>query len=217
MASQKASKGFPWRYALIFGVVALLAAGFILNPSRTESQITTPVPGDPGYFDPVASASAARQFAGPNSKLISMVARNVRSDGTMDLTAVVVPNETDYQFIRPVDAPTRVPTSPGQQWYQPINVSVSRPGEMIDAHESNTHSTYYNAGMQRNLDNPLPRLVGTVTDDPRCSFQQLWKVALQMGAPANALAVISYDHTGYHFAITGTRIYLSFDLNCQLQ
>ena len=52
---------------------------------------------------------------------------------------------------------------------------------------------------------------------PRCSFAALWAQAEQRGAPANAVATITYDTSGYDFAIRETSILLRFDSNCRMR
>ena len=50
---------------------------------------------------------------------------------------------------------------------------------------------------------------------PSCSFATLWKTALERGAPADAVATIEYDASGYRFEIRGTAVRLRFGLDCR--
>ena len=52
---------------------------------------TTAPPGDLNHFDPIAAFAAASSYAGPEAKLLSLFAKDVRSDGTMDLEAEYFP------------------------------------------------------------------------------------------------------------------------------
>ena len=49
---------------------------------------------------------------------------------------------------------------------------------------------------------------------PSCPFGQLWKQAQQRGAPADVVAIIRYDATGYAFEANGRDFRLRFSADC---
>ena len=185
-------------------------------------------PGDASHFDPVASLGAVRAYAGTDSRLVSINARFVRADGTMDLPADYQPSPTvEYRFLREIAAPaTALPVGAGGnadgRWHEPVRVVVSRPGRFrsvrrIGGPVGGADLQYYSRGMERESDPPSGRALAADVPSPRCSFKRLWDQALANGAAASSVAVIEYDRDGYDFRIRDTRFVMTFDPDCAVR
>lgn len=193
--------------------------------SIPESKNSIAVVGDATKFDPIVGFVQAAAFAGGDVKLVSLEAQYVKSDGTMDLTADYKAR-VDYEFVRelsepPVDAP---PVGAGgsldDKWYEPIRVSVYDPGRVMHVTSMGGNfsysGNYVHKGMERDISKPTSKLNDPLLDPPTCSFDDLWVIAVEKGAPENAVATITYDDKGYEFSIRDTKIDLFFDQRCQL-
>ena len=198
----------------------LIASGF-----RDEGEESAAVSGDPISFDPVASLPEVKEFSGEGSKLLSIDAMYVRSDGTLDLTATSYRPTVDYEFYRETAAPEDAPPigaggSIERKWYETVTVSVYRPGETrhVTSMGGGINKSYYytNKGMDRSVDGPTGVVPGVELAEPKCSFADLWKVALEEGAAEDAVAMIEYTEDGYDFSISGLDINLEFDAECTL-
>lgn len=166
--------------------------------------------GDGNHFDPIVAYPAIAKYAGSDLQLSSIHIYYVRSDGTLDLNAKSYQPHVYYYFFermdgRPTDAP---PVGAGgklnERWYLPVDVDVTAPSHAGDKPE-------------------LRRYEGKATNDtqqaipaPTCSVRRLWSVALEKGAPPDAVATIDYGDNGYYFRISDTSVSLSFDFKCQL-
>jgi hypothetical protein len=217
------------------GVAVLaVAAPNILNNligSITGAQMpqSKPVPGAASSFDPVSTFEAVRQFAGENAQLISLRASNVRSDGTLDLTATYSPGpRVDYRFAREIPRPADAPpvgaggTGTGP-WYEPITVEAYQPGQRRQVTTIGggvkTSYQYVNEGMTRTVSSASTSLGGTLVDAPTCPFKDLWQTVLEANSKAqkDAVASITYDSDGYDFVISGLGVSLHFDMACRLK
>lgn len=192
---------------------------------------TQPIPANTtaDAFDPVAALPGVRSFAGDGALLAEIYATSVRPDGTINLNATYTPAPyVDYQFYRPVPRPDDAPpigaggTSDGQ-WYEPIEISAYQPGRMSQISSTgggvSVRTQFVNQGLARDADDPTTSVSFDTDDsllDPACSFAELWRLALSQGAPQEAVATISYDSSGYDFAISGV-LSLRFDRDCKLR
>ncbi|HJR73968.1 MAG TPA: hypothetical protein VJ806_10065 [Luteimonas sp.] len=211
----------------VLAVVAfglLIAAIFFYSSSKLAH--TVPPPGDPSRFDPVAGYAQVAAFAGADVRLLSIDARFVRSDGTMDLEAEYRPSpNARYHFLREVPAPAKAPPvgaggNADGRWYEQVQVEVSRPWEFrsvrsIGASGSASYQ-YFNRGMQRRADPPSGRAPAATAPAPVCAFSRLWRNAIARGAPATAVARIEYDARGYEFSIDGLRFSMRFGVDCSV-
>jgi hypothetical protein len=68
--------------------------------------------------------------------------------------------------------------------------------------------------MDLDTDNPIGSKPATIPM-PRCSFATLWEQALQDNIPAEAVARITYDESGYEFSISDLDYYAQFDMDCR--
>jgi hypothetical protein len=205
--------------------VMLVITGLVIRYVITPFMIsgggmvdTRPVPGDATRFDPVAAYNDIMAYAGSGAQLVSITATYVRSDGTQDLTASYYPY-TNYDFVLEVPTPADAPpvgaggTTSGT-WYEPIEIRAYQPNQWRKVSGTNNYS-YMNQGMQRDTSSPSasePQIIRA----PKCSFADLWEVALRRDAPRNAVAIIEYDQEGYSFIISDVSIYLQFDAECNL-
>lgn len=197
-----------------------------MSEMMPESKNSIAVVGDVTVFDPIlAIPGQVSDFAGDEVKLISLEAKFVKSDGTMDLTAGYHAR-ADYEFVRvldepPADAP---PVGAGGSlddlWFEPVRVSVYDPG--VVRHITSTggnfsySGNYVHKGMEIDVGKPVSKLSKPWVDMPVCSFGSLWTLAIGKGAPKDAVATITYDENGYEFVIRDAKIDLLFDENCQV-
>jgi hypothetical protein len=192
---------------------------------------TTPISGDAAAFDPFDALEEVWAFAGAGALLAEIEAAQVRSDGTQNLNASYAPPRprTTYVFFREVARPEDAPPlgasgSGGDQWYEPITVEAYQPGAMSQITQSgggmNIQTQFVNQGLKREVEAPTNNLSfydGGFVEAPKCSTRQLWAVALERGAPAEAVASITYNADGYEFNIPGANVSLEFDGNCRLR
>ncbi len=199
---------------VIFGCGAVVtgatyAVGYFVRGTR-------PIPGDASKFDPFASLPQVEQFAGDGMQLVRIDMEYVKSDGTLDLTANYSAQVT-YAFahVLTTTPSNEAPLGAGGSASGGVNaerafVMLVKPGPA-----GTYRDQYYNFGMERSTA-PAEALTQPIIPAPQCALTQLWQAAIKQGAPANAVAVISYDNSGYDFNIDAANVHLSFDENCQL-
>jgi hypothetical protein len=184
---------------------------------------TYPLKADPNHFDPFKALGEIRAKAGKNAHLTEIEVEYVRSDGTMNLNATYTPApRVTYTFEVPLDkAPADAPpvgagsTGPGSVWMQKVEIEVYEPGQGRSVTKTSGNSrvqyTYHNEGMD--IERRTPRMEDIKDDigDPKISAADLWKIALQKGAPKDAVATIDYRKSGFRFDITGVNIFFNCD------
>lgn len=201
------------------GFVALLGTFlyiviFTNTCAKMMGEETYPLASDPKRFDPFKGIAEARSKAGTGARLVEVEASFVRSDGTMDLTATYKPApRVTYTFEVPAEkAPSDAPPigagrSPGDVWLQRVRIECYEPGQRRSVTRisggSRSQYQYTNEGMDVDRGTPqmgkLPEDIG----DPKVSTVDLWKAGLAKGAPADAVARITFDKDGYEFSVTG--------------
>jgi hypothetical protein len=206
---RKASRGSR---ALWIGPLALACA--------CEKQGTTP-PGDLNRFDAIAALPEVTAYAAPGAQLLSIEARHVKSDGTLDLEAPYEPVVL-YRFVgqllpegrsepgHPLGA--QPPASPANTH---VLVRVERPHRRVvgqDVGPGRGSHFVYRRGMLRF---ETRRDEYDVVPPPSCSFVGLWEQARDRGVPPEAVARICYDRRGYVFSIEGTDHAIHFDAGCR--
>jgi hypothetical protein len=197
--------------------------GLVGAVTNAEMIQTRPVAGDPTRFDPIASFESIQAFAGEGAQLVELEARFVRADGTLDLTATYTPSPTvDVEFALAVEPPADAPpvgAGGGGQWYREITISAFTLNQTRRVTTSGggfrTSYTYTNEGMTRDIDDAR-RDDPTFIAAPTCPFADLWAVAIERGAPPDAVAIIDYDDEGYEFRISDAGVRLEFDAECRL-
>lgn len=215
----------------ILAAVMAFAIPAALNPLfkswfDVDLDPTVVPPGDLRAFDPIATFAAVRAYAGDGARPVSMRATYVRPDGTLDLNADLTPSpNVSYEFVREIRPGPDAPpigagvNASGTQW-QTIVVTVGSPGKTVYVRrlggKVNAQYYYTNKGMQKDERQPRGSNDETVVPDPSCPFADLWKKAIERGAPAQAVAVISYDDDGYDFRINDTDVRLTFGKDCDV-
>ena len=200
-------------------VVALLALGLACAPTND----TVDVPGPVRRFDPLAALSRVTAYAsreGHPASLVMFKAIHVRSDGTIDLEASYH-RETPvtYRFIRtsaavpdlnvPIGA--RTPVQP----FVEVRVEVQKPEDHdVQCSGGRGRCTWRHLGMDKHV---FGRDKDESAPIPECGLAALWREARQNGAPADAVATIEYDKSGFSFQIPNTKVALRFDRGCRLQ
>jgi hypothetical protein len=210
-----------------FGIKKLLSMDTLRDIVGIHPTETAAPPGELTAFDPVSSFSAVQAFAGENTIFTGMTATHVRSDGTLDLEQEMVPRPTvTYAFVERIvlDSENTPPVGAGVgeggiQW-QDVDVVVGSPNTWVQVRSTggniNTQYRYKNLGMQRRIGSTSGSNDDTILPEPACSFEKLWSVAMEQGAPSDAVAAVTYDEDGYDFWIRDTRYRYSFDLTCNL-
>ncbi|MBE2184773.1 MAG: hypothetical protein IAE89_15190 [Anaerolineae bacterium] len=187
---------------------------------------TVAIQGDASRFDPQAGLDQAAAFAGTGAQFAGLNAANVRSDGTMDLTATYSPGpRVSYSFLRPIEPPANAPPlgaagNTGGQWYEPITIEAYRPGQTSRITTTggglSTSIQFTNQGMRKDISSPTTNPFDSVAPPMRCAFVDLWNEAIERGAPEDAVATIRYNEFGddwtYDFVVPGTS--LTFNADC---
>lgn len=188
---------------------------------------TAELPGDPQAFDPVASLPAVQAHAGAGAELLSLEAHYLKSDGSMDLTVTdPYSPRAEYEFFIRDDAngkaapPLGAGGVEGGFYYKNVSVDVYQPGQWRHVRSMGSEYSYQNKGMDRDesilrFDNLRPAPL------PSCTFGEIWQQAIELGAPSNALADISYSLTyqgepRYEFRISDSDYEFTFDADCQI-
>jgi hypothetical protein len=209
------------RIALAAGLLALVVPAVLLSllpdwplppGAGANARRTVEIAGDATRFDPVTGLEQAIALAGPGARLEELRATGVRRDGTQDLTATYTPApHATYSLYRDAAPPVPAPPigaggSTDGRWYQSLRVEAYRPGQQRQVTsiggEVGLRTRYTNRGLDLEE--------GAVSGEPRselpapaCPFARLWDDAIAQGAPADAVAQISYDDRGYRFNIPG--------------
>jgi hypothetical protein len=209
-----------WIIAIIAVIFFVIIPGcsWIFDTSFGARTTYAPPGDDNSRFDPIAAADEVQAQVGEGAELIAMSATFVKSDGTQDLVTEVYFATTDYEFVREVPPPADAPPigaggSVDGRWYQVTNVDIFSPGQMRRVTGSDNYS-YVHKGMDLDTDNPIGSKPATIPM-PRCSFATLWEQALQDNIPAEAVARITYDESGYEFSISDLDYYAQFDMDCR--
>jgi len=200
---------------LAIGICSLVApgegplGGFLNEISGVD---TRDLPGDARAFDPFAALPEVQAYAGEGALLVEIDMSLVRADGTMDLKAEYSPKPyTEYTFVREVPRPANAPP-PGAggantgPWYETIEIRAYEPGQRrrrtTMSSGGNSTVTYTNKGMERDVREPRSGEVVTIPA-PRCDIADMFAVAIRLGAPADAVANVTYDAGGYELRIPG--------------
>jgi len=194
-----------------------------------EMPQTRAVEGDAVAFDPISAYDSIAAFAGEGAQLVSFDAYYVRSDGTLDLTATYTPSpRVTLEYLLEVPRPDNAPppgvagAGGGDKWYQRIIIDVYKPGQRRNVTQTSgnvrTSYTFVNEGMTRDLRNDPTTSTDPFLPAPRCDFGDMWAVALERGAPSEAVAVIEYDEDGYEFDVnlSDQSVRLRFNAECAL-
>lgn len=127
------------------------------------------------------------------------------------------------EVARPDNAPPPgVAGAGGDKWYQRVIIEAYQPGQRRTVTQTgggiSTRYSYVNEGMTRDVRSTPSTNTTPFLPAPRCAFREMWAVALERGAPADAVAVIEYDEEGYEFEINipDRRVSLDFDNDCAL-
>lgn len=187
--------------------------GDLTAAAGAPARQTVEIEGDPARFDAVAGLAQALALAGPGARLESFRASGVRRDGTLDLTARYTPAPlASYALHRPAAAPDPAPPlgaggSPDGRWYQAVRVDAYRPGQQRQVTSVGGGIGVRYRYVNRGLDLDEGAVTGAPDEPaitpPACTLARLWADAAAAGAPAEAVAQISYDGDGYRFNIPG--------------
>jgi hypothetical protein len=170
-----------WMVALaLFVVVAALVVR-----SRTPAKPPDPlaavagIPGAPHAVDPIALLPTAKQRAVVRQFLVSIEGRYVGSNGRVDLRAPSYAGLIKYTF---GERPPEPPPDPSR----PLGAPKASGGAM----PRQSQVTIDIGGIH--IDPILLGFSGAEVPEPRCSFEAVWKGAIEAGAPGDAVAIIVY-------------------------
>lgn len=190
----------------------------VLLTSGCPSKDTAKPREDLHRFDAVHALPEVRAFAGPDAQLTDIYGRGVRSDGTIDAYAKYRPT-VHYEFIRtaPVDESVPIGASGHGTGYESARVTVMKPG-MTYVTGGND---YRRLGMERDIHPARKEDLEDVVEDPKCSFGQLWKSAIDAGVTPEAVADFHYENNtfhglGYELDIRDLDVRMRFDADCNV-
>ena len=205
------------RFTGVLVLLGSLLTGSWACPDEAKVHSADP-PGDHARYDPFKVIGAVQDFAGAEAKLLSINARFVRSDGTMDLEADYEPYAV-YTFLRTLAADSDRPIGAGgSASHERVQIRVGAPGYISRQSTGSTnvkirlpHKGMVEVGKskakKKDLDKVLP--------PPQCTAKGLWASAIELGAPKDAVAVIGYQKHGYTFRIKDLELKHNFDFSCQ--
>lgn len=217
MAASDKSSGF-WRVTFwimvvstFIAVITLFSTGYF---AAWFGDTTVRLQGDPRQFAPLASLDAAQRLAGPEHPLVRIDARFVRSDGLVDLEADYEPDVT-YTFLGKGEVDSSKPLGAGGGVLKDRCFVVLAEAPHTGHPDPDDGADIMNLGLLRMPGDGDPSNI-TPAPRPTCTFARLWQQAIALGAPKNAVALISYDADGYEFSIQDTPLRIVFDAKCQV-
>jgi hypothetical protein len=178
------SSGLPegTHVVLAISVAILGIAFFALKASSSPPDphaAVMQVPGAPHAVDPIALLPVARAQALVRESLVSIEARFVGSNGLVDLDAKGYQGSITYTFGETPPEPPRDPSLPiGAP--QPYRAMPRQARVLLDL--GGLRAEPVNLGY-----------AGRTVPDPKCSLQDVWKAALDAGAPEGAVAIVTYQ------------------------
>ena len=232
--AEETKTGGQWTRCFVIGGVGCLAivgiGGFmayrffsgVLGEVMTERTFEV---SRPAAFDAFGDYKEVVAGMGmPSARLVSIEASGVRPDGTMDLTAEYTPGpRASYEFIEPTEEgkekmpPIGAGRKPDDVWARKVTAEAYRPGQTshITKRGGSINAEYYhtNEGVTFKPDSPRAQAMPEALSAPKVTTQEMWKKALSLGAPKDAVAQVSYDAKGYGFWITGTKISLRWKVD----
>ncbi|MBN2441572.1 MAG: hypothetical protein JXJ04_09495 [Spirochaetales bacterium] len=182
------------------------------------------IPGNDRKFNPVTSYEKVHAFAGKDTRLISIYANLVKSDGTLDIKADYKPTVT-YKFYRPIHkeeikkgGPLGSGIKEQRNVYtaEEVTVTISYPHHYTLTINNGEPQSKYDPGMNRTRYFNNKEYESLIAGPPGYTFEYVWEEAIRREVPADAVAVIYYDHTGYQFSIRDTSISYKIDIYGQL-
>jgi hypothetical protein len=166
-------------------------------------------PSDARNYDPIAQFDAVYDRVGRNNLFISMEARYVRSDGTLDLWATYDPR-VNYQFMRTTLPINAKPIGAGGN-AEGVQYNMTR--LILDSKNDGFHLINF----IMDADYWIVTQTGyEPAPPPTCPLRDLWATALAAGASDLAVATIEYDAEGYDFEIRDTDFRFRFGVECAL-
>lgn len=180
---------------------------------------TVAPPGDAGRFDPVARYAEVAAFAGEGFQLTALRAMGVRADGTVDLNLPPGQAFVDYEGFHEVPAPADAPpvgaggSLDGRYW-ETVRVQLWEPGQLRQVRSSGSSYSYWHRGMEREVSLQPTRPDTTPLSPPACRPADLFRALTEQGAPASAVAMLSYEPDGWEIEVRDTPFRAKFDAAC---
>lgn len=207
---------------MVFGLAAFSLLGCFPEGCAPDRG-TVDVPGAVRAFDPIVALPKVQAFAGPGAQLVSFKANHARSNGTIDLEAPYHREDpVKYTFVRPsgsvedLNVPVGARRKHSPLWRVDVTVSKTQDIYYIcPPAKAKGRCTWTNRGMAAESWENTSISSADAVPLPTCGIDRLWQEASRLGAPADAVATVSYDKTGFAFEIPGTPTKLHFDARCQ--
>jgi hypothetical protein len=206
---------------LYCGAAAMVACIIIWIAGRPDAALKKEdplrgIPGAPQHVDPSLLLPRMEALA-PNTSLLTEIdAWYVSDDGTLDLTAGAYEANAKFSFTLPAPPPPPVDTSvPLGARRTDVRFAPGTSCFQIDRNGISKDLCAEASAMRLFGESPVPR--------PTCSLRAVWAAALAAGAPAKAVAHITYKRallaksSAWHFVIADTpHTYFVSDPGCQV-
>ena len=199
--------------------IFLVSLVFVATGCTYENSVD--LPADINNFPPIRTLPKVEAYVGPDAKLVSIEARFVRPDGTLDLEADYKPS-LEYTFIQKRKSADDQPVGTGtkSRTYERIEVDVREPGWVHTKEFGggvNKETTEKHKGMNKKLSFVDGDDWKRRARSPKCDFEKIWSEAREVSSkiPKDAVANITYDSLGYEFTIRDLDVKLYFDTMCK--
>jgi len=198
-------------------VVSLVGVGaYAMSAESSESVpgILARVPGSPMAVDPLAGLALAFANVPAGYALTGIDAWHVSDDGSIDMTSTAYRGRVEYNA---AGAPT---ASPEASSSAPLG---ARPSPTLSFVPEESF-TLDRAGLAHSRSQPFGLITPPRVPRPHCSTREVWAAARTAGAPAGAVAHLSYAQSrtqeapSWSFEISDTpyRFEIS-DLTCRVE
>ena len=189
----------PW--VLGGGVCALVGAAFVAQrhpvvvaPEKVDATMARAagLAGAPHHVVPEEVLPRAKELALPGSRLSSIHASYVASDGTLDLDAPAGHGRSRLEVTYVIEPPPVV-VDPSAPLGAPRPPSEPYRGSKVDLDLTGFRVENAGAGgfvIFQYRQTPLP--------DPHCTTREVWAAAKLAGAPSNAVAQLTYPSSFGH-------------------
>jgi hypothetical protein len=184
----------PW--VLGAGLCALFAAGFVAQrhpvgpePERPHAAAAplAGLTGAPHHVVPEEVLPHAKELALPGSRLSSIHAAYVASDGTLDLDAPAGHGRSRLEATYVIEPPP-APVDPSAPLGAPKPMREPYRGSMVELDLAGYRVSNEGTGGVLGF-----TYASTPVPDPHCTTREVWAAAMRAGAPSNAVAQLSYE------------------------
>lgn len=167
------------------------------------------ISGWPRAVDPIRNLARARELT-RRSLFRGFIAEGVKSDGTIDLSQPATGANIRYSFQSP---PGHGPQPPRQVGVVPRRDRCGR--QSVRVREVGIYAEPDQAEVI------CPRQEEEALPDPECSLERIWRVAIERGAPEDALARVQYypsiSGPAYRFQLLDNSVTFALEVDCETE